>query len=67
MGIEIRTRDQSWIPRAPDDIEAPLIGFGDLREHLSILLIWIRVPAHDAVVFAAGNEQIRVFGAPGKG
>ena len=59
--------DDGKVSRAPRHVEAPLHRRGQLTHDLLFRRGGVGVPAKDAVVLAAGEEQVGVLLAPGHG
>ena len=57
MSVKAGAGDDCGIPGTPRHVKAPLIGGGDLALNLGT----VRVPAEDAVIFAAREQKIRVL------
>lgn len=64
MPIKIRTGYNGRIPRTPHHIKRPLIRVRNLRQHLPIRLIRIRITTHNPIVLAATDQQIRILFTP---
>jgi hypothetical protein len=58
--VEEGSSEEIGVARTPVDLERPVLRTGKLAECITCL----GVPAKGAVVFAAGQEEVRVLGTP---